>query len=166
MSGEGTSEVSASPMGNLRLRSSLTKVAGMGSPGQGESPAPQSTARLTRPQPLGLGSALVNPPQPTVWFWGVPGPPSLEHSAAPTCWEHSQGCTGHCPGQSLPWQGDLRGSDLENMSLSKRFLKEEREELPGGRGGRGWVQAPLPRGCFWPDLRPGRKGRRPGGRTS
>lgn len=24
---------------------------------------------------------------------------------------------------------DLHGSDLENMSLSKRFLKEEREEI-------------------------------------
>lgn len=65
-------------------------------------------------------------------------------------------------GWLLPSEKDLRGSDLENMSLSKRFLKEGREEkLVGMEGDR--VSGPKvgaePGDGLWPSLRQNRKGR-------
>lgn len=38
-------------------------------------------------------------------------------------------------GWLLLWEQDLHGSDLENMSLSKRFLKEGRKEKLVGMEG-------------------------------
>lgn len=65
-------------------------------------------------------------------------------------------------GWLLPSEKDLRGSDLENMSLSKRFLKEGREEkLAGMEGDR--VSGPKvgaePGDGLWLSLRWNRKGR-------